>query len=150
MENKKSIGLRIFGIFYILVGLCCIVLPLIMYGKLKGIAQMMSAVENLAYIKYFAVVLSPVVLLEAFICFVIGTGVLRGKYWAWYLMIASQIIGILGLPNRGFIFGWESYGVTRLLVGIGLPVFTLWFFTRPNIREQFKTAENKFILKNKF
>jgi hypothetical protein len=131
-----------------MLGLYRISLLLIFCEKLKPIFSEMSTVEGLSFIKYFPLIISPFILIEGFLCIIIGIGMFRLRFWAWYLIIANQIIKILGLPNRGFIFGWQAYDPLNLAIQIGLIVFILWFFMRPKIKEQFLIAEARFKLKS--
>jgi len=146
--RKRTVGVTIFGIIFIISGLYSILLPLIMYEKLKPISSMVSIVEGLSFIKYFPLIISPFTLIEGLFCIIMGIGMFRLRFWAWYLVIANQIIGILSLPNTGFIFGWQAYDPLKIATHIGLIAFILWFFMRPKIREQFLIAEERFKLKS--
>ncbi len=146
--HKRTIGVTIFGIIFIILGLYTILLPLIIYGKLKAIFLLASLVEYLSFVKFFPLIISPFALMGVVIYIIIGIGVLRLRFWAWYLIIANQLIKIISLPNAGFIFGWQAFDPSKLAIQIGLIAFILWFFMRPKIREQFLIAEERFKLKS--
>lgn len=146
--RKRTIGVTIFGIIFIILGLYSISLPLIMHEKLKPISSIASIVEGLSFIKYFPLIISPFTLIGGLLCIIIGIGMFKLRFWAWYFVIANQIIGILSLPNTGFIFGWQAYDSLKLAIQIGLIAFILWFFMRPKIKEQFLIAEARFKLKS--
>lgn len=146
--HKRAIGVTIFGIIFIILGLYTILLPLIMYGKLKTIFSLVSLVEYMSFVKFFPLMISPFTLIGGLIYLIIGIGIFKLRYWAWYLIIANQLIKIISLPNAGFIFGWQAFDPSKLAIQMGLIAFILWFFMRPKIKEQFLIAEEKFKLKS--
>jgi len=105
-------------------------------------------VEYMSFVKFFPLIISPFGLIGGLIYIVIGIGVLKLRFWAWYLIIADQFIKIISLPNSGFIFGWQAFDPSKLAIQIGLIAFILWFFMRPKIKEQFLIAEEGLKLKS--
>ena len=141
---RRTVGLTLFGMFFILLGLCYLLIPLNFYK----IIQPISSSETLTFSKYFAYVVTPGIFLNSLLYIVIGVGIFQLRSWAWYLIIADLIIKTIGLPNNGFIFGWQALNWSTVSIKIGLIVFVLWFFMRRGIREQFALAQNKFKLKS--
>lgn len=144
--RKRTVGVTIFGIIFIILGLYSISLSLI-HEKLKSIFSAVLIEEGFSLIVYFLLIISPFAL-RGLLCIIIGIGMFRLRFWAWYLVIADQIIGILWLSNLGFIFGWQVYDPLKIATPIGLIAFILWFFMRPKIREQFLIAQERFKLKS--
>ncbi len=144
--SKRTIGVTIFGVIFIIGGLYSILFPLTIYGKYKTVFLML----NLSFVKYspFILSLAFLFLIGGIFSIIIGIGLFRLRYWVWYLIIANQIIKIIGLSNKVFILGWQAYVPAQLVAQIGTIVFILWFFMRPKIRGQFFITEEKFKLKS--
>ncbi|MCM8826053.1 MAG: hypothetical protein NC904_00870 [Candidatus Omnitrophica bacterium] len=119
-----------------------------MYGKIKSLFSDASITRDLYFIKYFSLIIILFNLTEGFLCIIIGIGMFRLRFWAWYLVIAYLIIEILGLTNTGFILGWQVYNSLKISIHIGLSIFILWFFMRLKIKEQFSITKERFKLKS--
>lgn len=139
--HKRSIGIRIFGIILLILTLYVVFLS---YGKFKLVLSMIGGSNSLLFlIPYFFIHL-----LGVSYSIIMCIGIFRLKFWAWYLVIACGIIGILALPNKGFILGWQIYHPLELAIKIELITLILLFFIHPKIKEQFLISKNKFKLKS--
>ncbi len=149
--RKRTVGVTIFGLIFIILGiilgLYAMLTSWITYERLKPYSLIASVVKGLSFAKYIPAI-NSLALIKGALLVIVGIGIFKLKPWAWYLVIASQIIGVLSLSNTGFILGWQAYVPLKLAGQAVLIVFILWFFMRPGIKKQFLSAGEKFKLRS--
>lgn len=151
---KRSIGLTIFGAIFILLGIISAISPFIAYIKFSELGIMISAVDELMDIytspalKYFLIICLVLPLAGAVSYIITGIGILRLRYWGWYLAMAAAFSKLFSLANPGFIFGWQAIGLFPVVIQLGFLIFVFSFFRRRKIKEQFALNLNRFSFKS--
>ena len=76
---------------------------------------------------------------------IVGLGLLKRKEWARKLEIFFAIFDYLAkwaiifiLSKHIKIIGWYSYQ-TRHIISLLIMIITIYYFTRPNVKEQFQS-----------
>ena len=116
MEKKRSVGVTIFGWYFILVNL----IALLIIRLLRPEDFLNNLTER------------PIVIVRLIVYLIIGIGILKLKNWARIGTIVIGIFYIIAAPVA--ILTANIVGILFLLSGISM----LYFFTRPKVKEQFK------------
>lgn len=118
MNNKRSIGVTLFGWFYIINGLAEFIE--IIWHFIKPLDK---SVEELN-------VYGPII---GILFISIGIGLLKLKEWARIAMLILASIAIVVSP-----FLILSKPTNNVIVILLFSCFILFFFTRPKLKEQFR------------
>jgi len=158
MENKKSIGIKIFACFIIISSVCVL-------WNVLGLAKSEGVVENL-FTKPYAYLSTPFAILSTILFIILGINILRLKDWSRKSLISLAIICIVFnaagffLKNKEFkkfdkegeaiMQKWtpqerqaaehilDGYAVGTEFGSLAYFLLVAIFFTRPKIKEQFK------------
>ena len=132
MEKKRSIGVTILAVLLIcypiqimLMNVLIVLFSSHTFTFRTGIAFIISLTMN--HIKTgFVFDLGAMI---------IGIGLMLLKEWSRKCIIVFSVLNII-LP---LLYGASgTYPLWGYIVGYGLPILYVWFFTRPKVREQFK------------
>ena len=118
MEKKRSLGIILFGIFYLLYSIFC-------------------------FIAYFNIEEQPPVLVVVgFVCLVISLGIFRKDLTIYYFLLGYALIRIGFWVVTSFTYVIEfSFPLKEFLIDLFWVLFfgfNVFYFTRPKVKEQFK------------
>lgn len=152
-NKKRSIGVTIFGLIFILGVLLILVSSLIFIGlcfKFKSIPSS-GVMESFSYWKYLMFFAAPWGVISSLIYIICGIGLLKLKYWARYIIMVLIIIFPIASLNKALIFGNQNLNVIGLLLQIVIVFYILWFFMKGKVKKQFEVKKGvKFILKTRY
>lgn len=141
-NKKRSIGVSIFGIIFIILG---ILLFVDLYISFKNIP-----LEVIKYFPYFHLLMSPFLILYSSLYIICGIGILRLRFWARYIIIVLLVSSFMSPLNQALIFGGQSLNIRAILAHFVIVFFILWFFTRAKIKKQFEAEGVRFNLKTRY
>ena len=127
--------MTVFGYLYIIAGIIGLILSAINISMLFSSEEVMkSQFETkfplFSFNPWFFVVIAIMIAVSIF-CLAIGNGLLklkeRARKWVIYLSIFGIICGLI----KCFAKGFEVWNFV-------VPAITIYFFTRPKVKEQFK------------
>lgn len=138
MEEKKSIGIKIFGIALIILSIVCLIALPKAIVSCREIYSMFQAVPQ--YVSFWlglSIYIIAGILWGFFIYLVTGIGILRLQPQARYLILVLAINTFVGIFWSIWIFGPQMHGLLYYIVWGLILIFTLLFFNRRSIKEKF-------------
>ncbi|MCX5697405.1 MAG: hypothetical protein NTU54_05515 [Candidatus Omnitrophica bacterium] len=154
MENKKSIGVIVFSWIYLISAVSCILAALISFAiislpqehkieVLKNPTTQQLGINSIAEIdKYYQSKIKQTLPL-GIITLIATIGLFRLKRWSLTGIILVAIWGILDqafkILGKNTVHYPLSVGYNiSVIFGLLLYILTIYFFTRPKVREQFR------------
>jgi hypothetical protein len=130
MEKKRSVGVTVFGILFIVQSIIILILAVIEYLVTASYGATAFPVARLIYI---------------ILLLLVGLGLLGLKSWAEKLILFIIVpLFVIALPYFQFIklkgLDTPKINLARFIEAIRIlyGMLLLYFFTRPKVKEQFK------------
>ncbi len=138
MEKGKTIGIKIFGWFFIFFSLLyLIVFPKIISSYHKLCSAVVGLPENINFVPELTAYSIFTTSAGLLLFLITGIGILKLKRWAYYIALFIPFMYFMGIIKNIWLFGFQSI-MQPSLVSISLiSIIILLFLLRKNIIEQF-------------
>ena len=145
--KKRSVGVTVFAILFILGGLLglvsVVVTPQLLRVAMETPGMTPETQTQLQTAQHLFESRLGLMAAQSVAGAAAGIGLLMLQLWAWWLTLVlvglSVLLAIVGLISQGGLGQGPGLmiGVFGLLFVLGWNAFIVWFFLRPSVKEQF-------------
>ncbi len=96
--------------------------------------------EIIDAVPFFFGMVGVVLLIMAFLAFLIAYGFLKGRGWSWTLAMVLLVLSIIFSVLSWILSGLNPAGLVSMLIGILIPVIIVIYLTRPRVKAWFGKA----------